>query len=238
MPRTASYSEFLTSYKGVSGEDEVDIEVAKNLNTSFRKHLRYGKRAAPWIEHLKCEARTISAGVLPYSQSGKLDIEVCWGVYPTDPYALPAPKRLKQASTADGIRLMGAGTATSVYVKFLGDEPQFLGDEYSASKAYNVGDVVFYTPTCDYYKCTASSTGNLPTNESYFSKLTFSRCLLDFLAHACFSDTLRKSDSNEADKEYLYARRWLAGEQFILTQGQNEFPEIDWKTNNNQQNRR
>jgi hypothetical protein len=48
----------------------------------------------------------------------------------------------------------------------------YSGSNYSASTAYLKGDTAYYPPTDRFYRCHTDSTGNLPTDTTYWSILT------------------------------------------------------------------
>ncbi len=49
--------------------------------------------------------------------------------------------------------------------------PSFSGNDYSAATAYVAGDIVFYVVNGNFYQCHTASTGNAPTNASFFGLL-------------------------------------------------------------------
>lgn len=49
-------------------------------------------------------------------------------------------------------------------------EERFYRADYSALTAYSVGDQVYYPTTDAYYECIATSTGNAPTNTTYWEE--------------------------------------------------------------------
>lgn len=60
------------------------------------------------------------------------------------------------------------------------EERRFAAD-YSASTTYAINDVVYYSGTDTYYRCTAASTGNLPTDEDYWIEATGFTKTIDFV---------------------------------------------------------
>ena len=55
---------------------------------------------------------------------------------------------------------------------FTTTEKRFYRDAYDNSKAYVVGNQVYYSTTDKYYECILNSTGNLPTNTTYWEEIT------------------------------------------------------------------
>ncbi len=48
---------------------------------------------------------------------------------------------------------------------------EFSGDDYDATVAYEAGDIIYYPTTDTFYQCHTASTGNAPTNTSYWGAL-------------------------------------------------------------------
>jgi len=48
----------------------------------------------------------------------------------------------------------------------------YTGDDYAAGTTYAVGDIVYYPANDGYYQCISASTGNLPTNTTFWGGLT------------------------------------------------------------------
>ena len=70
-----------------------------------------------------------------------------------------------------------AGTENSDY--WAECKTEYTANDYAAATTYAVGDQVYYPTTGLYYQCIAASTGNAPTNTTYFIALTeFDRYVL------------------------------------------------------------
>ena len=232
----AYFSDFITAYKGVSEQSEIVVEDFEFVKSSFRKHLKNGRASAQWPEYLVCEQRTLdSNNVLTYEDSTLQTIDICFDIFPSNPFVLPAPKPMIKQEMADGWVVFNPSTTTP-YVKYMPIETSWDGDNYSASTAYAIGDVVFYGE--DFYECIETSTGNLPTDTDYWEKKWFSDRLLDFLANACYADRLMNSDITLAGSRLQYANSILADQQFLLLGVGKNMNRITFETNNSKQQRR
>lgn len=236
MSRLSSYSDFIDAYKSLARTDEIDSSDEVLISSSFRRNLKYALHAGEWPEHLIIEQRTFdSNGVIPFSQTGKEDIDELWSCYITDPTSLPTPKPIKVVPISTGWKPIYSTTATSLYVKYLPVYTKWDGDDYSSTTTYAIGDVVLYGS--DFYECIASSTGNAPTNTSYWELKQFSTRILDFLAQACYTDILLGEDKDAWAAGMQRAYSYLSSEQFIISRN-NAFLNPRIQTNNNQQHRR
>jgi hypothetical protein len=235
MSRTASYKDFINRYKSRLGMDEIVREDEANLRESFNRHLRYGKMAGQWPEHLVIEERDLDVnGIIPYTESGKQEIDEVFGTFAKSPLLYPTQEAIKVTPVASGWYPTVNGYET-LWVKYVPVDTEFSGADYSATENYSAGDVVFYLS--DFYEAIASTTGNVPTNATYWVKKTFSKRLLDYLAQACFADYYGKDDTNVWSLEMNKARMLLGDEQFILGRNNQSWAPA-FRTSNNQQSRR
>lgn len=79
-----------------------------------------------------------------------------------------------------------------VHVKFRRPEPRLTSTAYSAATAYSEGDVVYYDTTGDCYLCIASTTGNLPTNDTFWERQLIPSIFAPYLRHATHALTLEE----------------------------------------------
>lgn len=233
MAKIAYYSDFIEAYKDAAGCDEITVADELNLRNAFRRNLRYGLLAGAWPEHEVIEERAVVNDVLPFSETSKQDIEELWEAYATNPLLSPKPKPLDVRAVAAG--WAGVDGLTSVYAVYLPVYTAWKGNDYSASTSYAAKDVVFYG--LDFYEAKSSTTGNLPTNATYWTKKSYSSRLTDYLAASCYADNRFRDDAASWQVAINKAYGLLSREQFNLGRNNIRFaPRV--KTNNGQQNRR
>lgn len=91
----------------------------------------------------------------------------------------------------------------------------YSASEYSASQAYVRGNQVYYTPTGRYYQLhAATSTGNLPTDTSYWGALTMFDAYIGFeqTGKTAFDHAFRAWTHNpNGDRRASQLDSWLSG---------------------------
>lgn len=134
---------------------------ANRFRRSISLWLGHVWKMADWPELRRYEQRTYR---LPYSSSTAYSAadEVWW----------PLTQKYYQAvkTGAAGVDPTDSDGATTV-AKWAESLISLGGNNYSASTAYTAGAQVYYPTNGYYYQCHTASTGNAPTNTSYWGRL-------------------------------------------------------------------
>jgi len=106
---------------------------------------------------------------------------------------------------------------TPVWVRFRIPTPVFTSADYSAATAYAPGDVVYHDPTGDCYLCTAATTGNAPTNSSFWRR----QLIPAYLGEAAKLHAL--AETQQEDGQYDKANFLFARSRGLLEEKQDDF---------------
>jgi hypothetical protein len=79
-----------------------------------------------------------------------------------------------------------------VFVKYRRPIPRFTSTAYSAATAYSPGDVVYDDSTGDCYLCILASTGNPPTDDTYWVRQRIPAIFAQYLKFSAVADTLEE----------------------------------------------
>ena len=137
--------------------------------------------------------------------------------------------------TTDGARYY-ANNGNSVssldpWVKYRKQIPSYTGSDYAASTAYGVDDQAYYPTTGRYYICIAASTGNLPTDTTYWKELEIPKNFFEYVVSASYADWLKQDGQHgKAMAEEGHARFLLTRELDILQRQQRQKAFVDVRT--------
>ena len=215
--RTVTYDRFLKRVCPMTGIVYADLSADDKelFEAFFNRAIRRIWESVPWPEVSVLEARTPSSNLVAFEQSGETAIELFYAIYDKDPQASTSYKRLSYDISSSGAYLVYPDQTTSaVYVWYQKQVPDYYGDDYSGSTTYEIGDQVFYSTTGDYYKCTAQTAGNAPTETAYWERLTIPYRFLDYCVTLTYADWLRQDDQHaKADGMERLAQDILLREQ-------------------------
>jgi len=192
--RTVTYDRFLNRVAPLTGVQKADLNADDKLSllSFFNKAIRNIWEYARWPDVCTIETRTPSSNVIAWAQSGQTAIESVFAIWDVDPHGTTAPDLQKYDIITSGVKLVGDDATTSaVYVWYRHQVPDYYGDTYSASTTYAIGDQVWYATTGDYYVNIAASTGTVPTNTSFWTRLTIPFRFVDYCVQATYADWLR-----------------------------------------------
>lgn len=87
-------------------------------------------------------------------------------------YFVPSGKYYQAVKSTTG-NAPATGNPLTVNAAYWAEsKTSYSGDEYAAATTYAAGDIVYYQTTDRYYQCHSASTGNAPTDTSYWGVLT------------------------------------------------------------------
>jgi len=136
-------------------------------------------------------------------QTGQTKIGGVKRVCRRDPELYPqAPGEVRFDITPKGI-VPESRAGARVYVEFRKRPPTFAADEYSAVTAYAADDVRFYPTTWECYRAKQATTGNAPTNTTYWEKVEFPYVLKRFVEQACYAATLKPDGAGDKAADEL-----------------------------------
>lgn len=147
-------------------------------------------------------ALTVFDPYVSYTQSGKTEIGMVRDVYNKNPRTHRDWASPEFELNENGVQVP-SGIA-KVWIEFQQRAPVIQGDEYAAATAYAIGDHVQYTngSVINFYKCTAASTGNLPTDTSYWERINIPYIFLTYLTFAAYADWLRHDGQDDIAARY------------------------------------
>lgn len=193
---------------GVSPSDPVYTQIAPELAHHITTAYRLAWDLYDWPETLCYIADTIeshptatSAKYLPWT-NGDRDIKTLFGVSKYDPRVKEHPEPIT------GYRLGPDGfyfpetTETAVWLEYREPAPRFTSTAYAAGTAYVTGDLVYYSTTGECYRAKQSTTGNAPTNTTYWLKLDF-MALLDEAVKAAAHAARTRAEGREQTAAFI-----------------------------------
>lgn len=199
--RTITYERILQRLCALIGMPRDDLQTDEEaMLRQFinRAHRRIHDHSA-WPQVCVIEARTPVAGLIDWAQTDETPIDTVFTVYDADPLATTEADKVAYALNASGIQLTGSLQASTddVYVSYRARCPDLNGDAYAAGVAYSTNDQAYYATTGDFYRAKQASTGNLPTNTTYWERLTIPYDFAEYIAHGAYADWLRSEGMNE-----------------------------------------
>ena len=151
---------------GLDPDNLLDVEKA-SLAEFIQSRVRQGWEYYPWPETMKVEQRQYRpdyAGGTTYSNAAS-DVDSSQVYWPQENKYYQALK-----STSGNAPTDASGTVNAQWDD-LG--ATYAADDYAAATDYAVGDTVFYPTDREYYTMhTNAGAGTVPTNASYWGKLT------------------------------------------------------------------
>jgi hypothetical protein len=178
-PLTCTFKSVLHGCHIRTGGNVADLhpDTAAALTEFINSAYKHGYRYYEWPDCLEVEERTSDANkLIEWMATGETVIETIFQLSTADPRISVNPLPQKFKIGRDGIYTPLA--STDYWAVFRPRVPVFTSEEYASGTAYAAGNTVYYPTTGECYECIASSTGNVPTNTTYWSKLDF----LDLLA--------------------------------------------------------
>lgn len=134
------------------------------------------------------------------------------------------PGEVRFSITSRGI-VPDSRAGTQVWIDFRKLPPVFSSDEYDAATAYAAGDVRFYSTTWECYKALQATTGNAPTNATYWELVAFPTLLKRFVEQACYAATLKPDGAGDkagTELQLAYSFLLQAQDTELAQQGQSD----------------
>lgn len=202
-----------TSYKAVRDAvaARMGLDAAVNLLSNQKVVLaeyitsavRVGWEFFDWPELIRIEERTPVDGVVSLTQVGQTEIGQVLGVFTADPRVDDMQLEMAYVLDVGGLRIPDWDGSSTVWVKFKTVPPEFTATEYAAGTTYAVGDLVFYGKEC--YRVLSSTTGNAPTNATYWAVQELPYFLAEFVKVQAYAETL--AEDGQVDKaNYNFSR--------------------------------
>ena len=142
-------------------EYDIGDEVWHSSSEKYYSALTSNTNMDPAVETSDWEEAVDMRKYLPYSQTGKTDIDALIHAYQRDPRIITAPEELCVKKLADGYQF-GRLAPDAVFIEYRARAPQFSSVEYSAGIQYAVGDVVYVPSTGECYKALIATEGMDP----------------------------------------------------------------------------
>lgn len=162
----------------------------------------------PWPDVTLTEQRTPATHTIDAEQPGETVIGEFLEIYDNNPDDDSQPSNnLPYTSTGTAAVLSSDFHVPDapVWVRFRVPAPVFTSAVYSAVTAYAPGDVVYHESTGDCYLCTAASTGNAPTNSSFWRRQLIPAYLGEPAKLHALAET-QQEDGQYDKANYLFAR--------------------------------
>lgn len=195
--RTETYARFLDRYQQLAGIVTMDATQIATAQQFFNRNMRKAWEAYEWPWSLDMDERTATAGLIAWEQSGELPIAEVFGVYTANPYTASTYSAVSYTLTADGVMLIGPDSPATAFIHYRKQVPLYSGAAYDNATAYAVGTQVYYATTGDFYVAIASTTGNLPTDATKWTRLTVPYDIFEYACAASAGDILLANGQNE-----------------------------------------
>jgi hypothetical protein len=162
-----------------------------------------------WPDTTQIEQRAVVAGSIALYQTGLTPIGAVSAVYASDPAATGIAVELEFVVTDDALTITDAAYTTGdVYVFFALPIPRFTDTAFSSGTTYAKGDLVYYNTTGDCYEAIQATTGNLPTDTTFWLRHRIPTFLADYIKFYAVAETL--AEDGQYDKSQF---------QFVRAEG-------------------
>jgi hypothetical protein len=163
------------------------------------------------------EEITDLAAYIDLEQDGEEPIGTVRLLSKDDPTEVDEPRSVRFRLIARRIYVLGDPVPSSVYVWFREPVPSWLGDDFDATVANEVDDIVYFEGTTsdfvgDFWKCTVGTlAGESPESApTKWERVEFPAWLQTSVAQAAYSDWLRQDGNPEAARiEQAVALQYL-----------------------------
>jgi hypothetical protein len=189
--RTSTYTDFLKRVSALMGQPYADLldEEEAMLREFFNRHMRFAWDSFMWPEICLIEERTPDANNrTSLTEASETEIAEVFNCWRDDPHDTAYPREVAYLITENGIQFLEGQTYDPTYIFFRKRKPEFTGDDYAAATAYVADDQVLYLGR--FYKCILASTGNLPTNATYWEELEIPYVFLEYAVAGAYGDWL------------------------------------------------
>lgn len=170
------------------------------INTDTAIDVAWDDRANPSTIYTETTTNPEAEDFVPYillDATGQTRIGEVQAVYDADPTGTALYRPMRYVVTDDRI-LIPDYAEGEVYVVFSLPQPRFTSAAFSASAAYEPGDLVYYNTTGDCYEALQSSSGNLPTDATFWYRHRIPAFLADYLKFYAIAETL--AEDGQYDK--------------------------------------
>lgn len=169
------FSDFLREAKANLATDVILDPVRELLSFWLESVLCEYYENDIWMSVVVRETRAVNSSlVVPYVSTGKTTMSKIWLVSDADPFGSLSVEVYRGKKVSDGVFFPDLASGDLPYVLYTPVRVPFIGNEYVAATTYVVGNVVFLRSTGEYYKCILNSTGNAPTNATYWERVSVS----------------------------------------------------------------
>jgi hypothetical protein len=162
-----------------------------------------------------------------YDQSGLTPIGQVLGARGRDPRVYSnSYQPVRFALSERGVQF-AESAPVQVWLKFRKRPPVFTSSAWVSTTAYVADDLVYYATTGECYKALQASTGQLPTNTTYWERVKFPALLSNFVKRSVMADRLRdlkQTDRAAIEEDRAFAELANAADREV--QGQNERIEV------------
>lgn len=196
--------------------DSTARTLTEYINTAYKVAWEFW----PWPDSLTIEQRTAVAQEIAEDQSGETFIGEMLAIYMRDPRTASNPGPVAFEYHQGGWFLKDSSLATStVYCQYRPAINYFTAEPYDNSTAYIVGNTVYYATSGDCYRCIQAGTGNLPTDDTFWSKIPFMASLRDAVIASAYAESLAEDGQVTASAIYdQRAQEFLNHEVDLLEQ--------------------
>lgn len=207
--RTETYTKFVSRMQALMGVDAANTTELAEWRQYFQRNMRYAWDFFEWPEVCEVEERVPDlGGYIALDEQGHEDIGEVLACFDGDPDGSDSVGDVPYRIVKDGLKVT-PGEYESVWVYFRRQMPEYNAADYGSGTAYAVGDETYYPTTGKFYEALVATTGNAPTDESYWKELPIPRCLFEYVAQASYADALlpqgfaEKSRAMKADARGL-----------------------------------
>lgn len=208
--RSVSFQKLVDSIQARAGIDPSlpeDSLRAALVADYLEDALKYGWGFYEWEDVTLTEQRTPSTHTISLITASDNPIGEVLRVYDSDPDDYSSTALEVSFSTTDTSLILDSGshvTNAPVWVKFRLPTPQFTIATYESGRAYAIGDIVLFGADC--YRAFAATTGNSPTNGTYWKKQEIPAFLGEYAKTAVLAEISLAVPSLEQRADYMTRR--------------------------------
>jgi len=197
--KVISYAETLQSVVSLAGQEYSQLNTSDEtaFREGFNRAIEIAWSAYPWPRLLLSHEEDIDADDKTFELND--DREDLLGVYTDDPITAIRPYKIDYTITGDLVRVEN-DTLESVWTLYRKPVLQFTGLDYAVGTTYAAGDQVAYVD--EYYRCILASTGNAPTDATYWERLQIPYGWKMILVYYSYADYLEGDGQTDKATNY------------------------------------
>jgi len=222
------YKYILGGVKDLIGLASVETITQRNLIRGLvSRRLSYIWGNTAWPSITKWEERAVTddavnGDYVPLTEAGKDSIDAVFAVRDKNPLVNIDSVNLEWALNHLGVTVPDG--YSDLWLYYRKTRPRLVGDAYSATTSYSIGDQVYDPTEGDFFNCVAASTGDAVTDTNFWERVEIPVEFEEFLVNGAFADYLRNDGQEDKSVRVAEApaQKALKHALYVLKQSQGQ----------------